>query len=369
MTSRYPEEVGVIGNSTPLSPGARTLAQWLAEHGFRTADVVSNYVLRRTRGMDAGFQSYDATFPQREAVRPVPERIGPETTQAALLTAERLAASPGPALLWVHYQDPHGPYVPPDAQRARFLKEAAAAADPPELPVSADQSGNGAIPRYQYADGHRGPAYYRAGYRGEVAYVDQAVGALLDGFATRGLFERTIVVFAADHGEELGEGGYYFTHGENLSECLLRVPLLVRVPGRAAARREDTASLLDVLPTLAGVPGLPAPEGVRGRDLFAAGGAGGSSAIYLSSLQATPVRVGVLARDHRLVVGRDSRAALFALGSEGPDLAGARVDLLAQMRSDLAAAQRSLRRVDAVERALGPDEEAAFKALGYVNGQ
>ena len=81
------------------------------------------------------------------------------------------------------------------------------------------------------------------------------------------------------------------------------------------------------------------------------------------------MRVGVLARDHRLVVWRDSRAALFALGSEGPDLAGARVDLLAQMRSDLAAAQRSLRRVDAVERALGPDEEAAFKALGYVNGQ
>lgn len=127
-------------------------------------------MLRRTRGTDAGFQSYDATLPQREAVRPVPERIGPETTQAALAAAERLAASPSPALLWVHYQDPHGPYVPPETQRVRFLKEAAAAADPPELPVSADQSGNGAIPRYQYADGHREPAYYRAGYRGEVAH-------------------------------------------------------------------------------------------------------------------------------------------------------------------------------------------------------
>src|SRR5689334_3975070 len=130
LTSRYPEEIGIAGNSTVLAAGAPVLAGALGNRGFRTAAVVSNYVLRPASGFGAGFETYDATFPQREALRPVPERTAPETTAAALRALDALRATGGDRLfLWVHYQDPHGPYAPPDALRSRALEMENKAAD------------------------------------------------------------------------------------------------------------------------------------------------------------------------------------------------------------------------------------------------
>jgi arylsulfatase len=373
LTSRYPEEVGITGNSTVLAPEAPSLAGMLKSRGWRTAAVVSNYVLRPASGFGAGFETYNATFPQREAVRPVPERNAPETTAAALRALDALRDTGSHTLfLWVHYQDPHGPYAPAETERARYLEAERKAPDANRLLRAATtESGAGAIPRYQYLEGHNDPAFYRAGYDAEVAFVDKWIGTLLDGVTERGLAQTALVVFTADHGEGMGENDYWFAHGDHLTDPLVRVPLIVHIPGRTPERRRDTAALLDVVPTLAAQLALPAPPGSRGRDLFAASAPRDSSTIYLTTLRVSETpRRGIVSRGYKYLLTQEQKQKeqLFRLGDETHDLAAEKPEELTRLRKELAAALASLRKLNTSEQAMSPEDCEKLKTLGYVEG-
>ncbi|HEY5659049.1 MAG TPA: sulfatase-like hydrolase/transferase, partial [Myxococcota bacterium] len=82
LTGRYPEELGIWVNESAVPSSIPTLATVLREHGWRTGAVVSNFVLRASSGLAAGFDVYDDDLPQREAVRPWPERTAGDTTEA-----------------------------------------------------------------------------------------------------------------------------------------------------------------------------------------------------------------------------------------------------------------------------------------------
>jgi arylsulfatase len=370
MTSRYPEEVGVQSNLTSLEPGAVTLAAWLSERGWRTAAVVSNYVLRRASGIDSGFERFDDHMRSREKVRRVPERAAQQTTAAALAALDDVRGEK-PVFLWVHYQDPHGPYAPPESRRAAFLEEEARASDGQRLlPVRKGDSGQGAIPAYQILEGRQDVAFYRAGYKGEVSYVDAQIGRLRAGLVERGLWAHATILLAADHGEALGEGEYWFAHGERVTEELVRVPLMLRVPGRPAQRRRDRVSLLDVFPTLATLAGSPAPS-ARGRDLLAPRPSA-PEPFYTSTLRAAPARHdGLVAGDWKYVRTRERTGEserLFRLGDDDQDVAARQPDVVASMRAALDALQRSAGATASASprRELTPEEREAFKALGYI---
>jgi len=87
----------------------------------------------------------------------------------------------------------------------------------------------------------------------------------------RGLYDDALVVVTSDHGEELGE------HGR-----LLRVPLLVKLPGnrRAGTTAGSLARGIDVAPTLLRALDLPVPASFEGRDLLARGGGAGPEQIW-----------------------------------------------------------------------------------------
>src|SRR5262245_33163745 len=191
-TGRLPQEVGVVDNLSRLAPGAPTLAAELAERGFATAAVVSNWVLRRSSGLDAGFAVYDDELPHRESAREVPERSAGATTDAALQLVEQCAAEPARrCLVWAHYQDPHGPYTPPAGGRELHLARERAESDGRRLlPLLSGPFGAGGIPSYQALGDEREVAFYRAGYDAEIAYLDTEVGRLLDGLRERGLYDR-----------------------------------------------------------------------------------------------------------------------------------------------------------------------------------
>ena len=370
MTSRYPEELGVLSNGASVPRRAPRLARFLLDRGWATGAVVSNYVLRRRAGFARGFQVYDARVREREGWRSVRERRGADTTDAALRVLDELTARKRPTFLWVHYQDPHGPYVPPEAQRARTLEHERAAPDGArELPLATFLSGEGALPRYQEVEGQRQVAFYRAGYNGEVAVVDGEIGRLLDGLAGRGLLDRTAVVMTADHGESLGEEDYWFAHGERISEALVHVPLLVRVPAIRAERRHDLTSLLDVFPTIAALAGGSPPETLRGRDLLS--DAPAAKAVYVSTLDtARVVRRGIVSEGLRYVRWEDVEGAheqLFRLGRGEPDRAEIEPAAVKLLRSRLVEARAVLYAFDAEPRtALSGDEIESLAALGYV---
>lgn len=113
-------------------------------------------------------------------------------------------------------------------------------------------------------------AFVQDRYDGGVRYADAALGRLFAELARRGLDENTVIVVTSDHGEALLErDACWFTHDPFLFEETLHVPLLVRVPGIAKAKREipDLARGIDVLPTLLELADLPG-RNLEGRSLL-----------------------------------------------------------------------------------------------------
>jgi arylsulfatase A-like enzyme len=274
--------------------------------------------------------------------------------------------------VWIHYQDPHGPYTPPAELRERYLPIEREAHDGRRmLPVKRGAIGIGGIPKYQYIEGQREVAFYRAGYDAEVRYMDEELGRFLAGLEERGLTETALIVFAADHGESLGEANYWFAHGDFLGEVLVRVPFLVRIPGRAPERRDDVVSLVDLYGTflrqLTGEADLPTH---RGRDLLAEGAAESASTPYLDTRGASRERrYGIVDGEYKWVVserGDVSIGTLFWVGQPGKAIESEDPEVRRALSEQLDALMRGFDRdVPETRQQLTDADREMLNALGY----
>lgn len=370
-SGRFPMSVRVTANGGVLGATVPTLAQWLSGRGFRSAAVVSNIVLARAAGLDGGFDRYDDQMPQLDGTRGLPWRRAAATTRDALRALDAIRTSGERTFLWVHYQDPHGPYDPPAGYREREYPAALAAPDARrELAVGSDDSGLGALPRYQYLSGQRTVAFYRAGYAGAVRYLDEHVGALLRGLSERGLLDAAVVAFTADHGEALGEGDYWFAHGEYLTQTLVRVPLFLYRPGGTARRRPDVATLQDLARTLSAAVGAEWKAN-EGRNLFARLAPLRDSPVVLSNFAGgVQRRVGAVAGAYKYVATRDGttwQEEVYELGHGGREtLVSNPGDRVAALRARLNAYRDQAAATPDVRRELSPEERERLRALGYV---
>lgn len=245
FTSLFPHQHGTFRNGIPLKPAFHTMAEILREHGYDTAAFISGWTLReKIAGLDQGFRVYDQRMTHRYKLLNR-ERLAEEVTDEALaFIASRKPDRP--LFLFVHYFDAHDPYR--------------------RHPGTWDdlQRQNEALPA---------PVSERVlSYDNELAYVDGQLGRLLDGLRSSGMLDEAILIVFGDHGESLGEHGYW-GHGRNVHEPNLHVPLLLHAPRLLprARRVRDPVCTLDVLPTLLSMLGLEAKEreGLEGMDLFA----------------------------------------------------------------------------------------------------
>jgi arylsulfatase len=375
LSGRYPGALGIQTNLSQIPPDVPTLASALAAHGFRTGAVVSSYVLRGKARLAHAFEIYDDTLSPSAKPGGLQERIAPATTDAALAALDRLvAAQEGGAprfFLWVHYQDPHGPYTPPPelAQRARSLEPDVGRLEP----LSTNHGGHG-IPAYQVLGDEREIGAYRAAYHGEVAYLDGEVGRLLQGLADRKLRDHTLVVFTADHGEALGEHDVFFAHGHDLTDELTHVPLFFAGPGIEAGRRADVISLVDLYPTLlARLVGDPVATGLAGRDLLADGADERASVPYLDTLSyGATRRTGLVADGYKLILTWQDgvwQSRLFRKGHEDVDLGASAPQLSSALRNRLGEIQHQIVADGRAElrQQLSPEERAQLEVLGYAS--
>jgi arylsulfatase A-like enzyme len=331
-------------------------------------------VLRQREDLARGFEIWDDTMDETEAVRLWRERTALPTTDAALRLVDLWRRDPEvsgrPLLLWVHYQDPHGPYTPPPGYRERYTDQEQRLGGDRTLPEVVGSFGEGGIPRYQLLDARHDAAFYRAGYAAEIAWMDEQVGRLLDALRERGLLSE--VLFAADHGEAMGEHDFWFSHGHHLTDEAVQVPLMLRLPDLAPGRRGDVASLVDVFPTLvAAVLGTPPDPALPGRDLLAEGAESRDSVPLLSTLSAySKRRLGIVADGYKLILTRRDdvwQPQLFRLGHEDVDLAAPAPQVTSRLREQL----WSLRdRYDAGAlapvRQISERQRQQLEALGYV---
>lgn len=292
MTSQYVRQhsIGSRNGDTRLD-GLSTLAETFAEAGYATAAFISNAVLRRRIGLDRGFETYDDELPSLEQNRGnYFERIAEETAGRAL---EWLALRPDadPVFLWLHLQDPHGPYTPPADWVGRVGEFPLSIRRP--LATLRANSGRAGIPLYQALGEEVDPAFYAGRYAEEIQYADHWVGQVIAALERHGAERGSVILLTADHGESLGESGWFFQHGQSTAPELARVPFVLAAPGLDPARIQGLVSHVDIAPTLIALAGLPALPGARGlaleeeiRDGEVAGGrlifcdTDGESAVY-----------------------------------------------------------------------------------------
>jgi arylsulfatase len=263
MTGRHPSMNGYSKSHPILVDFNPTLASVLKGAGYETTALVDNPNVAARYGYNKGFDRYRETWEEKD--------LATEMDRTRAITAEAVSFLGGrksdtPFLLWLHYVNPHAPYTPPAPFDTAFMDAKVGAS--PRLPVV--PGFHGGIPKQWAVAGQDRLGYYVAQYDGEIAAVDQEVGPVVDAIGAAGLSDRTVIVLTSDHGESLGEHGYYFDHGEDLFEPSMAIPLIVTVPGApAGVRSRALASTLDIVPTLLDLLKISYPPDLAGVSLLA----------------------------------------------------------------------------------------------------
>ena len=340
---RGPEHWGKF-SARGLSPDEHTLAQRLAEAGYDTAAVLGGPWMKAVFGLDAGFGHYDDAL-----VTGLNGARADDVTDRALAWLAARAPEPRarkPFFLFLNYYDPHEPYRPPRDFEPTFLPALDAAPPRTESEVKA------------------------AFYDFEIQYLDLHFGRLLDHLREHGVYEETLVVVTADHGELLGEGGE-FGHGRHLSEAELHIPLIVKPPGPPRpARRSERVSLAGVFGLVLEHAGLAVPSGVMAT-IPPAPDAAIVAEVYPHEAIAPVGDSRALYRDpFKLVWNSRSGTRLLRLGESGAqtNVSAAHPDLTRDLSRELEALLASA----AAPGAAGPSGEVdaetrrALEALGYL---
>jgi arylsulfatase A-like enzyme/Flp pilus assembly protein TadD len=337
LTGRLPYEHGMRDNSGFRVPdGTETLATRLRPKGFATGAFVAGFPLTKRFGLTPGFDEYDDQLPEMgtATAHSMPDRPADVVVSRAV---DWIGRQSGRFFAWVHLFDPHSPYTPPGDLRARY----------------ADQP-----------------------YFGEVAFVDRALGPLLD--RLRALDRPTLVIVTSDHGESLGEHGE-LTHGMFAYEATLRVPLILAVVGGSAGGQARGAVIdaparhVDLAPTVLESAGEPVPDGLAGASLrpLLNGGAAPDRPLYFESMTHNLVRGWAPLRG--VIVGREKYidlpiAELYDLAAD-PDetrnLAAGPGDRVAILAGVLRGFDTALPQRPGREAA---DVAARLRSLGYITG-
>lgn len=251
LTSRWPAAfLGQANQALGIPEGIPSLAEVLRPYGFHTVAVSASPVVRNTpsrfnpsAGFGRGFEVFheDCVWKSGACVNRAAE--------------EHLKKGERPLFLYLHYMDPHGPYQPPKRFKNRFTtgrpdKKWVRIGDP--NPIGNWLYKGEEHPGFTEAD----LRYLSDLYDEEIAFFDEQFKALLERLRTSGLLDESIVIFAADHGEEFLEHGH-IKHCRALFDNSIRVPLFLHIPGIDPKVVTKPVQNLDLVPTILDYLRLP----------------------------------------------------------------------------------------------------------------
>lgn len=270
LTSQYPSAHGTIHKMDFLPDRVLTLAESLHAAGYWTAAFTTNINVAPVFNFQQGFDEFHYLEPSfyfwaTDSATKLAIYKGLRVARERLLSGriyvehfyqdaavvdgslrKWLAAHPPePFFLFIHYMDPHDPYfeIPYNGRGvARVLT-------PSPVPGRAAQ--------------------LHDLYLQDVRYLDRYLHELVERLKAEGVYDRSVIAFTADHGEEFYEHGGWW-HGTALYEEQVHVPLVIKRVGepQAGQRREDVVRTLDIAPTVMAAAGLLIPETFMGIDLF-----------------------------------------------------------------------------------------------------
>lgn len=239
LIGRYPSENNRnFSHFDSYAPANTFVTERLHDAGFRTFAGMCHWYFRPSSGLSQGFDVWDTSA--------IPPGMSDNDTSVSSdresdLALELLSNPQNTELgddkhffAWFHYFDPHAQYVPHEGA--------------PDFGPASSQ---------------------RALYDQEVWFTDKHIGRVLDFIASQPWGKDTAIIVTADHGEAFGEHSMAW-HGREIWEPLVRVPLVVYVPGAAPKRVAEKRSHVDVAPTILELAGVPRPEGreMQGKSLL-----------------------------------------------------------------------------------------------------
>ena len=346
MTGRYPYHHGVRNNGTYEVPKSeRTLAEVLRDQGYATAAFVSAFVLDKRYGINQGFDTYDfevSAEGQRMVRSLACEREAHHVTTAAIewLQQRQRTDSKRPFFMWVHYYDPHSPYRSP----------------------LIDEEANESMPLVDR-------------YDAEINFMDLHFGRLVDAMKKQGIFENTLLVMVADHGEMLGEHGET-EHGGFIYESAMHVGLVFASPALFDAGyrvNDQVVATADILPTTLSLLGIEPPDSLDGVDLLTAA-ADPDRAVYIEtkytmeSMGAAPLYGLRRLRDKFIHAPLPEYYDLEEDPEEQRNLFGRDDPQIVELQSRLTKIMEEFSEAPEAARTISPDEVARLRALGYAAG-
>lgn len=278
FTGLHPSQHNITNTRSRFAKGITTLAGEFRKAGYHTAGITTNPLVHSKFGYAQGFDIYDDfTVMLTAELDLFGDAVGGpaaiETPGAVLgrggvtspmvnrfaedfLAKQRNADKP--FLLFLLYFDPHADYVPPAPYNTMFGNFGVG----PRIGVGVYPRG----PRHPYTPAEQKQLVSL--YDGEIRYTDEHIGKVLDELDRLKLAENTIVVVLSDHGEEFWDHDSML-HGDTLYEEQVRVPCIVRHPGKLppGVVLRHQASHLDLMPTLLDLAGLAIPDQCLGRSL------------------------------------------------------------------------------------------------------
>jgi arylsulfatase A-like enzyme len=380
LTSKHPSAHGIVFNghrkSARIKSDSRTLADHLRDAGFYTAAVVSARPLGKKYDFNRGFDKFQLVTRNTGGDNGGGGQYVNKAVKKWLREWQlQSGAKPGkPSVeqkqkdrlfLWVHYFDPHLPYVSPDKiyqelgiPRTTQLKTPTKNQPPPKNLQDA--------------------------YRAEIYEMDKHIGGLLSILEHFSLLHSTVIAIVADHGEYLGEHGLYDHH--QLYEEVLRVPMMIHMPNlNKPIRNTDLVSTIDLAPALLDLLGLEPLPGAQGRNLLvrpsrdqtiAAFSEWRHHKILKKSYQQQPedFQIGVRYEQYKLIASMNSpdRKMLFNLADdpkEHKNLAESHPYQVSNLESLISShiknnLPQGLLSTDDVE--MAPDTLEMLKSLGYI---
>jgi len=249
FTSQYPIVLNFQGQIRHLDDTALTMAEIFKDNGYDTKGIIAQYHINRKMNFSQGFNSYDQ------------DNLGdPNTVSSPSITEKAIAYleehTDTNFFLFLHYFDPHEDYM---------LHEDYNYYPDYSGPLFSGESINDKVRDIASSLSQEDLDYLKALYDSEVSYVDEYVGKLFDKLKDLNLYDDTLIIFTADHGEEFSErGNHWIGHTRTVYQELIHVPLIIKVPHKNNPYViSEFVGLVDILPTLIKYLGLKTVEKVE----------------------------------------------------------------------------------------------------------
>jgi choline-sulfatase len=257
LTGLYPASHGVKNSDARLSDKALLLSEVFKQAGFATSTFIANGFISDKFGFDQGWDHY-ANFIREKRNSNAEHVFRDAASWAEAHKKQRF-------FMYIQTIDPHVPYDPPPEFLKLYDSERYTGPIRPRSTGEQLEKAKEQPPKLLFDERDR--HYLEALYDGEVSFHDRELGVFIERLKKLGLYDDLMIVVTADHGEEFFDHGSW-GHGHTVYQELLHAPLMVRFPGGvpAGARVADTASTIDIAPTVLSAAGIAIPDVMEGVD-------------------------------------------------------------------------------------------------------